>query len=268
MRQMLHFAFGQSGKAFRIDLERCKDTVLTTRWESDPRRLTRTSPCRGYGRGLEEAITESTAGRNSVTSHHRVISRSLGNLRLIIQYQADACDCQCELPASNNESTASDDDLVIRADNYCEANADEDTALAVLRAGMQHSSACMVEIKSRDMKNIYTDDTMAQMWLSGQTRLYLARHVRGAFSKEAVDYRRFDAEIVQWQSRNAGKIGGFVRLLREIWSTVRRLPDAATGEKYALIYEPDKSGDHLKLVRRQTGHNFMRDATTHRLWAH
>ena len=265
LRQILHFAFGQCDKSFRVDIERYKNTILMTRWEPNAAWLTQTSPCRGYGRGFEQAITRHQTEHAPTTSHHRVISHVLEDLHLVIQHQADACSCECGIVTPRTVFATSDGTLE-QMDQIRAPVAEEDEALTIIDTGVVHSSDCMVEIKSRNIKNTSSDDRMAQMWLSGQTRLYLARHLRGFFSTDAVEYRSFGAEVEGWRRRNGDQICTFLKLLRAIRSTVCEPSATATVGKYALIYDPDQGKDHLTLLQRQTGQDFMREKTKRRLW--
>lgn len=174
MRRLLYFALGASKTSFRIDDERCRKTILTTRWEPNSAWLMNTSLRRVYGRGFEEAVTKSSAEHIPTTSHHRVLSNISGDKHLIVQYQVDACACKCGCAAFGYAKTVLIDEIVASSKGQ-EAHG-ADAALRVVHAGTQHSSACLVEIKSRDVKNTDMDDIVAQLWLSGQTNLYLARY--------------------------------------------------------------------------------------------
>lgn len=68
--------------------------------------------------------------------------------------------------------------------------------------GKSHDSDCLIEIKSRDHKNLKLDDILVQMWLSGRRRLYLARHVRGRFDTNAVYKGDIDADLEKWRKQH------------------------------------------------------------------
>lgn len=271
LRKLFDFASGKRGNAFRIDIETCGEVLIMTRWESDPKNLTQTSLCRGYGRGFEEACT--TQGNLEVdsTSHHRVISYSLGRLNILLQHEVDACDCQClEQDGKDNTSPTPQHQAWNAAParlppSMVDSSDSSAMPLVVVDHGTRHSSACLVEIKSRDKKNARKDDIMVQMWLSGCHRLFLGRHLRGRFVSTDVYQEDITSDIGNWQADHENEISDFVRLLELIRQTVCEAASKAGSGRYALICARGRAEKQLELWRREGGQDMLRQETLSRV---
>jgi hypothetical protein len=153
------------GKAFRIDAELYNGTVMMTRWEHLKESMSQTPLCRGYGVNFEMACTTQEGRLAKSSSHHRVVSYSLGGMKLVVQCEADACDCRCQ--GADDGNVYSKAQLLARdstsAKRYRSQGNLLDRPPSPLNIGEKHDSNCLIEIKSRDHKNRNLDDIMVQM---------------------------------------------------------------------------------------------------------
>lgn len=97
LRQIFKFASGKDRQPFRIDIQMVGRTMMMTRWERDPSSMTQTPLCRGYGRGFEKICTRLEGTQSESTSHHRIVSYTLGSLSFAVQFEADLRICDCRV---------------------------------------------------------------------------------------------------------------------------------------------------------------------------
>lgn len=122
-----------------------------------------------------------------------------------------------------------------RTQSFPDDHSDElASPLRTVDFGKAHGSYCMVEIKSRDHKNKSSDDIMAQMWLSRCRRLYLGRHVRGRFDRDALFQGDIDSDLIAWQRHHEDGMACFTGLLEKIRTKV--LQSAYSIVQYELAY--------------------------------
>jgi hypothetical protein len=267
LRKIFEFASGKQSKGFRIDMEFFSTTLMMTRWEPLQDNMSETSLCRGYGRGFEASCTTQEGRLSKSSSHHRVISYSLGDLNLIVQFEADALGCRCsqelerqslysDMPATNQgpDSTLS---------GAFQNDIQEESAppLDIVDVGTTHSLDCIIEIKSRDHKNKFLDDIMIQMWLSGCRRLYLGRHISGRFETDAVFEGNVENDLRLWQIQHGDEIACFVTLLEQIRQQVSQSSLGAVNGRFALLCERVGTEMVLKLWRRESGQDLLRQET-------
>ncbi|KAK6387930.1 hypothetical protein LTR81_027258 [Elasticomyces elasticus] len=248
LRLLMDFAFETSNKSFRIDLEFRAQTLFMTRWESELSNLARTSRCRGYGRGFEEVSTVSKGVDPQQTSHHQVVSYNLGGLKTIVQYQADACNCQCG-------ETWSDDAIDKAAKSPDVMSTVSDDCLRVIKGGISHTSSCLVEIKSRESRNHDLHDILPQLWLSRQSIMMLGRHSGGHFT--TIESHDMDHQIGVWEECHGHLLESYTTLLAEIYRTVRAAADRTHECRFALLFCRDQNAGTLQLFDRRDGQEML-----------
>ncbi len=243
LRLLLDFVFGQADKSFRIDMEVRRGTTFMARWESDVSNLTETSRCRGYGRGFEVASTSSQMDLPQ-TSHHRILSYNLAELKIIVQYQADACDCSCDKAWAGRGTSASTRPVT-------ELPITSSERLHLVAGGVSHDLSCLVEIKSREQRNHHVHDILPQMWLSQQSTMLMGRHSRGCFT--SVDICNMAGEIREWEAQNATKLGQFAALLTKIHMLVSAAAEDNRSRCFSLLHYRDDDSESLRLFEREGG---------------
>lgn len=273
LRKIFEFVSGKQGKAFRIDVELCNGTVMMTRWEHFEENMSQTSLCRGYGANFEVACTSQEERQVKSSSHHRIVSYSLGELNMVVQFEADACDCRCQ--AANDGTIKSEAQSIgpnaITTKEYSledKLPGRSPSPLNIVEIGEKHDPDGLIEIKSRDHKNRSLDDIMVQMWLSGRHRLYLGRHNRGRFDTNAIYQGDIDSDMIIWQRQHKETIVRFAGLLKQIQRKVMESAIHSEGGRFALVCERDKIGRKLTLWRRDGGQDFLRPETLARLQLH
>jgi hypothetical protein len=267
LRKIFEFAIGKQSKSFRIDMELFSTTLMMTRWEPLQDNMSETSLCRGYGRGFEASCTTQEGRLSKSSSHHRVISYSLGDLNLIVQFEADALGCHCsqelELQSPHSDMPATNQGPYSTVSGAFQNDIQEESAqpLDIVDVGTTHSLDCIIEIKSRDHKNKFLDDIMIQMWLSGCRRLYLGRHIRGRFETDAVFEGNVENDLRLWQIQHEAEIACFVTLLEQIRQQVSQSSLGAVDGRFALVCERVGTEMVLKLWRRESGQDLLRQET-------
>jgi len=248
LRLLTDFAFGAANKSFRIDLEIRDKTLFMARWESDISNLARTSRCRGYGRGFEEVLTQLSDIDPPQTSHHRIVSYKLGGLRTIVQYQADACDCQCEGAGSDwgtNKSARSSDAMSTTSSDR----------LQIIRGGTPHTLSCLVEIKSRESRKHDLQDIFPQLWLSQQSTMILGRQSRGHFT--IIESGDMGRRIQAWEECHGHQLEGFATLLADLHCMVRTAASENHERRFSLLFCHDQDADTLQLFARRAGQEML-----------
>lgn len=267
LRKIFEFASGKQSKGFRIDMEFFSTTLMMTRWEPLQDNMSETSLCRGYGRGFEASCTTQEGRLSKSSSHHRVISYSLGDLNLIVQFEADALGCRCsqelerQIPYSDMPAINQGPDPTVSGAFQNDVQEESAPPLDIVDVGTMHSLDCIMEIKSRDHKNKFVDDIMIQMWLSGCRRLYLGRHIRGRFEKDAVFEGNVESDLRLWQMQHEDEIACFVTLLEQIRQQVSQSSLGAVDGRFALVCERVGTEMVLKLWRRESGQDLLRQET-------
>lgn len=273
LRQIFKFASGTDRRPFRIDLQMLGTTLMMTRWEKDPSTMTQTSLCRGYGRGFERVCTKLEERIPKPTSHHRIVSYTLGSLSFVVQFEADLRSCDCRDQVRESGALESRDEL--EQANWSQSlicrNPDRaspsEPRLEVTDSGIPHTLECLVEIKSRDHKNRTTDDIMAQLWLSGCRKLYLARHVRGRFDTGGVEHVDVAQELISWQDKHEDHIAAFLSILRQVRDAIWSRQATHAAERYALVLQYEDDQKVLKLWLRDGGQEMLPDDFEQSIWS-
>ncbi|KAK4551675.1 hypothetical protein LTR86_011006 [Recurvomyces mirabilis] len=265
LRQILKFVSGTVKQPFRIDIQMVGKTMMMTRWERDPNSLTHTSLCRGYGRGFEKTCAKPETKDPESTSHHRIVRYALGDINVVVQYEADLRDCSCQPveqdhSAVNSPDVSSDSRSVQDQAQLQHQSADlSGLTLKVADIGSPHTRDCLLEIKSRDHKNNNTDDILAQMWLSGCHNLYLARHVRGRFDASGVQHKNVRGDLELWQDQHEQSIAALQSILHTIRKVLQDDPMTSSAKEYALVLEQADGKSVLNLWRRNGGQVMLPD---------
>ncbi|KAF2190953.1 hypothetical protein K469DRAFT_513287, partial [Zopfia rhizophila CBS 207.26] len=280
LRKLIQIAAGVTVAPFRIDLELMDDTLFMSRWASD---LYSTSS-KGYGRGFEQACCEYTTDLAMSTSYHRVIRYDLGGLSCLVQFEADAYSCDCHgseqsyLRAATLTSSIGGrfQPLLATSERHEQSSeeTDEDqttvgtaatSALGIYRIGSIIPSTCLVEIKSKEKKNINSmDDTLAQLWLGQRTNLFTATHSRGHFQEGRME--SMGDMVTSWRKRNQDGLQRFVRLLERIDECIRMQKSTNGHSRAAMVYRPGDKGGEIALFSRHDGERMLPNDLQAQIW--
>ncbi|KAG8859345.1 hypothetical protein FRB96_004560 [Tulasnella sp. 330] len=242
IRKLLRWATRASAlEDFRIDVELAGGTVLFTRTEK--RASTIISGFKGFGHEYEKAATMQPLGCETATGHHRIITLSLGGIRILLRFEVDACTA---IPAAvGNED---EEDALTSAFSSLTTNTRLFPGLTVRRSASRTivPQASLIELKTRAAhKPLDWADTYPQLYLSQTPYLYLAKHNRGAF-QPAEKYDLAGRDLRMYAER--AEIG-MVKLRDVLHQVIESVKTEGEGVDLSLVCE----GSSLALYRRKAG---------------
>lgn len=235
-------------KADRLDLEVQGDALFISRWEADPRNKLHT----GYGKQFENR-TVSYAHLPELQrsqSSHIALSYKMGDLKLAVQTEVDAIDCDCHAspcqpgtppppsPTIKRRLSGGRFD-VLSLDTGDSKEAPNHGAYTftqegtrILHAGKPFNLSCCVEIKTR-MKRPMMDkdiDFMEQLYFQRTSKLFLAVHRNGSF--DLPHMRLFDVanELRRWEAEQQPLLARLVKFLEELRARAMKVAASAGGQ--------------------------------------
>ncbi|KAG9013886.1 hypothetical protein FRB94_004266 [Tulasnella sp. JGI-2019a] len=241
LRKLLRWATRASGlEDFRIDVEVAGGTVLFTRTEK--RDATFINGFQGYGHEYEKAATTQPLGSERATGHHRIISLSLGGIKVLLRFEVDAC---TGTPAIGNQV---EEDTLTAAFASLTTNTRRFPGLTVRRSVSRTIApqSTIIELKTRAArKALDWRDTYPQLYLSQTPYLYLAKHERGDF----MPVERYEITGPELR-RYAGQAEvGMVKLRDVLLQILEYAKEEGEGVGMSLVCQ----GDGLALYRRKEG---------------
>jgi hypothetical protein len=184
------------------------------------------------------------------------------DLRIVVLFQADACDCTCgdTLPADHLTTSSTKPILAenILGEQYSDfPSTHGQEQLQVIRAGTEHEARCLVHFNARDDQDYVMHDVLARMWFTQQRVLYTAGRVRGLIIAGSAEKRDLSHLVARWGSVNAANLTMLNGLLSSIRNTAGALRESSREERFSLIYKQEQQSDDLELYRREGGQEML-----------
>ncbi|CAI4217974.1 unnamed protein product [Parascedosporium putredinis] len=233
--------------AERLDLEVQGDALFISRWEADPRNKLHT----GYGKQFEDH-TVSYAHLPELKrsqSSHIALSYKMGDLKLAVQTEVDAIDCDCHASPCQPGTPAPSPTIrrrlsggrfdVLSLDTGDSKEAPNHGAYSytqegtrILHAGKQFNLSCCVEIKTRmkkpDQKE--TIDFMEQLYFQRTSKLFLALHNNGSFYPTLMGLCDVADDLKRWEAEQQPLLARLVKLLEELRARAMKAAASAGGQ--------------------------------------
>ncbi|EPE34001.1 hypothetical protein GLAREA_07014 [Glarea lozoyensis ATCC 20868] len=174
-------------EGFSIDVEVTANTAIFNRNETKTSEVIGPNEFRGYGHEFEKAYT--TTQIPGSTGHHRIISYSFSDLKMMIRYETDGYVDTAANPISSTPKP--EDDIASLLDNLSLTPNSSKPKLTVQTIGTRISHSNTFEIKTRVRHRTLEFDTIApQVWISQTPMLVRTNHDCGTFTTPDVEVAR------------------------------------------------------------------------------
>jgi hypothetical protein len=236
---LLRFACSiDAEKPFRFLVEVVGETVFFIRRENTPKE---TIPdVRGYGHSFPEAYTTWDVNVRGSESHQRIIRYQLGDLSIIIRFEADGyltdkIPVQATIPISQNQDEES---LVAAlAGNTVKENAYSDLdPLRLVQGSGTVPQGAVFDLKTRSIRKKAHDTTMSdqipRLWIRQIPSFVLAYHERGLFRTEEVTVHNVKPDVEKWENDHKRDVRKLIALIRKIADFVRLTPERKLEVRY------------------------------------
>ncbi|KAL4978304.1 hypothetical protein BDW66DRAFT_149429 [Aspergillus desertorum] len=212
VRQTLSFinpGLSRNGlEPFTIEVEVRNNTAIFCRAETEIHRDIGPKQFRGYGHEFERAFT--TPQVSGSTGHHRIISYSFGDLKLIVRYETDAYlngHSRVRPPSveMGNGNLLSLTQTLTLAGRGHRSRPPTDSRLVIKEEGKQVPVQSTLEIKTRvSHKPINVQEVLPQLWVSQTPNLVCAYHRGGLFGPPEV--KDVSRELTKWEKDHASDL--------------------------------------------------------------
>lgn len=229
---LFNFASGITFQDFRIDLHMVHKTLFLTRRTKKRYLVAHADGTTKIGSNFESAFTKSESGLEDSSSHHRVVGYSLGDLKCVVRFEADACyekenkDPQVmdkrrvdffsslsgeELRAKCEQVSSSAEPKIAAA---AAAAADVSPHTSVVLGGRIVPSSSMAELKTYQGGHFYMDKHLPQLWFGRTSNLLVGNHINGTFHKlEALNVAR---QLLKWERMHQKVLRKLVWLITKL----------------------------------------------------
>jgi len=268
-RKLFDFACNKADRNFRIDVDMIYDTMFFTRWEPSHTQLIKGYVNFGYGHEFEKAFTTFDENLANSAGHHRIAQYSLGSLKCIMRFKADAyfddaheaniAYLDSDVPAETATITESDISVPFQSlslkspevevqshevalkSSEVESESTAKDGLTIKRNGRLIPPASIVEIKSRSKKTIMAD-IIPQLWLSQTKHLFVGYHRQGLIDQEP-KYYDMAAHFRTWEFQHEKQLQALLGLNLRIREAIKGID----GRKGAIIYDHAEKSGKLKI---------------------
>lgn len=237
LQMLFQFASGNPVQDFRIDLHMVHNTLFLTRKEQRTYFVVNACGTSKVGSNFESAFTTPEPGLEDSSSHHRVLRYTLGDLKCVVRFEADAC---CK--EKQNDPQALDQRCVNLFSSLSEkkvrakckqlfSTESEAAAVAegnisartsVVLGGRIVPSSTMAELKTSQSANFGVAKHLPQLWFGRTSNLLIGTHTDGTFHKlEAIDLAK---QLLEWEKTHQEKLRKLTWLIAELRKTVRSTP--------------------------------------------
>lgn len=231
---LFQFASGNPFQEFRIDLHMVHDTLFLTRREQKTYFVVNARGTSKVGSNFESAFTTSEPGLEDSSSHHRVLRYTLGDLKCVVRFEADAC---CKEKKNDPEtldqrfvnlfSSLSEEKIrakckLLFSTKAAAAPADIPEHTSVVLGGRIVPSSTMVELKTCQGANFGVKKHLPQLWFGRTSNLLIGIHTVGTFQKlVAVDVAK---KLLEWEKTYQEQLRKLTWLIAELRKTARGTP--------------------------------------------
>lgn len=209
---------------FRVDL--IGKTVFFTRLSRSLEEKNRDAM--RYGRGYTQSHTSSQTGIDNIGTHQRVIKYSLGGLRILLDFEADAFD-ETKVPGNYERDLTTQPSafLTLEAEKTPGFNTiPPKRAPPALRRTIPHSALVRIETRANhDLRGAKTlTKQFPRLWLRQINYLALAWHFDGVFHPD--DMKKMDVQsgVKEWEEKSQEDIRNLIFLLKKIAENVKATP--------------------------------------------
>ncbi|KAL1960657.1 hypothetical protein VTO42DRAFT_7236 [Malbranchea cinnamomea] len=265
LRKLLHFVSQTVDRSFRIDVKFHGGVVFFSRWEPELRQTILSGQNLGFGHGFEREVTAFDEEISDSTAHHRVVRYSLGGIRCLVRYEADAYwegngeERGGKGPVVGNEGDPGETDGQIgreEADGVLDsfesmrAATPEDTQVAsvkVLHRGRLVPPSAVAELKTRAIYRTFDLKTaIPQLWFAQTPNILVGYHYKGQFKK--IQKISVKPKFQKWEKENKRDLRKLVCLIEKIMELSRQSYDRG----YIVVCEVDDPF-HLRIYESQKG---------------
>jgi hypothetical protein len=215
---------------FTIHVEVTNNTAIFCREETKTEEYINPNEFRGYGHSFEKNCT-SREIRGS-TGHHRIVSYSLGGLKLIVRHETDGYvrtdGAHPSIEPANNQVPDVDNlssvlnSLSLSLESKGLRTADSPSSKLVIRKeGKTVPLPSTLEIKTRVAhKPLAFEDVVSQLWVSQTPKLIRAYHTKGVFGVPNVE--DVAVQVKAWEDENQNDLKCLVGLIGKIRDIVKK----------------------------------------------
>lgn len=238
LQMLFQFASGNPVQDFRMDLHMVHNTLFLTRKEQRTYFVVNACGTSKVGSNFESAFTTPESGLEDSSSHHRVLRYTLGDLKCVVRFEADAC---CK--EKQNDPQALDQRCVNLFSSLSEkkirakwkqlfsteseaaaaaAEGDISARTSVVLGGRIVPSSTMAELKTSQSANFGVAKHLPQLWFGRTSNLIIGTHTDGTFHKlEAIDLAK---QLLEWEKTHQEQLRKLTWLIAELRKTVRSTP--------------------------------------------
>lgn len=240
LQMLFQFASGNPFQDFRIDLHMVHNTLFLTRREQRTYFVVNARGTTKVGSNFESAFTTAEPGLEHSSSHHRVLRYTLGDLKCVVRFEADACcnEKQNDLQALDQScvslfSSLSEEKIRAKCKQLFSVESEEAAAAAaaagdisagtyVVLGGRIVPSSTMAELKTSQGGKFSVARHLPQLWFGRTSNLLIGTHTDGTFYKlEAVDLAR---QLLEWERTHQEQLRKLTWLIAELRKTVQSTP--------------------------------------------
>ena len=250
---------------WRTEVELVNGTVFLSRWESDQLRTANGSNLTAHGHNFrhdfKNRFTTYASGLEDSENHHRAISYSIGALRCLVLYEADAYIKNNNVPKLDVQSPGFSLDKTL-------SPAAQDSARnqvpRVVQAGHLVPESSIIELHrktARTSKNLLRPRALRQLLLSRTFKVYRGRENNGCITKK-IEVQTMDERFQNFEANYGDNLKGLVGLVR----VIRELAAKCHGCKMSLLCNPRESKKRLEVFETLEQGMMLSDEVKERFW--
>lgn len=232
LQMLFQVAAGIPFQDFRLELHMVHDTLFLTRREQKTDFVANAHGTNKVGSNFDAAFTTLESGLEDSSSHHRVIRYSLGDLKCVVRFKANAC---CEEKKNSQVldkrcvdffSTPREEDMRMKFEQISsikrEGAADKSQRTSAMLGGRIVGSSSMAELKTYQGENFRIEKHLPQLWFGRTPNLLVGTHKNGTFHKlEAIDAA---SHFVDWETKHQVELRKLTWLIAGLREATRRTP--------------------------------------------